>query len=469
MIPHMNEQVLNPRKSPKKSPWQRFQNGLAVYGQPAVLTVLVLGFAAGLPLALILSTLTFWLSEVGFSRTSIGLFALVGTPYTIKFLWAPLIDRMALPFLTRRLGRRRGWLIITQVMLMAAIIAVGLSNPEENLWWTALFAVALAFFSASQDIVVDAYRIESLTEEQQAGGAAAYVWGYRIGMLLSGGGALALAEFYSWEVAYLAMAGFMLLGMAAALLRPEPEQTESEDAREWADQTKRFLAERPNLSAPMAETFAFLSVAVIGPFVEFLRRKGWWLILLFIMFFKFGDAIAGVMTSPFLQEVGFSKLEVAGVVKSWGLVATLVGLGIGGWIMGAWGMVPALWVAGILQMVSNLLFAVQAQLGADLLFLTLTIAGENLAGGLGTAVFIAYLSSLCNISYTATQYALLSSFMALARTWMSASGGYVADELGWYSFFIVTTFAAIPGLVLLYFVTRNQVPKQKKAVVENTP
>lgn len=451
MIPLMTDQVVIPRKSPL----QRFQDGLAVYGHRPVLAIFLLGFSSGLPLALTAGTLTFWLSEVGVTRTAIGLFAAVGTPYALKFLWAPLMDRLPVPGLTAKLGRRRSWMLVTQVGLVAAIIGLGFSSPADDLWRTAQFCVLVAVFSASQDIVVDAFRIESLTESEQGAGAAAYVWGYRIAMLVSGGGALALASIWSWEAAYVTMSLFMLVGMATVLWRPEPAETDGDDARERRAQVAEYLSSRPHLQGGIAELLAFMNVAVIGPFAEFMRRKGWWLILLFIVFFKFGDAVAGVMTNPLYQEIGFTKLQVAGIVKSWGLAATLVGLGIGGAVMGALGMVRALWIAGILQMLSNLMFAALVKIGADPAFLALTIGVENLAGGLGTAVFVAYLSSLCNISYTATQYALLSSFMALARTWMSASGGYFADELGWYTFFIATTFAAIPGLVLLWFVTRD--------------
>ncbi|MGB1087019.1 MAG: AmpG family muropeptide MFS transporter [Alphaproteobacteria bacterium] len=443
---------------PRKSALTRFREGLAVYGHAPVLAIFLLGFSSGLPLALTTGTLTFWLSEEGLTRTAIGLFAIVGTPYSLKFLWAPLMDRLPIPWLTGKFGRRRSWLLVTQAALMVTIVGLGFSSPADDLWRTALFCVLVAFFSASQDIVVDAFRIESLEEKEQGAGAAAYVWGYRIAMLLSGGGALALAAIWSWQAAYLVMGLFMVIGMGTVLWRKEPAEHDSEDAKERRAQIARFLADRPQLQGRTAEFLAFLNTGVVGPFAEFMKRKGWWLILLFIVFFKFGDAVAGVMTNPLYQEIGFTKLQVAGIVKSWGLAATLVGLGIGGAVMGALGMVRALWIAGILQMLSNLMFAALVKVGADPAFLALTIGVENLAGGLGTAVFVAYLSSLCNISYTATQYALLSSFMALARTWMSASGGYFADELGWYSFFIATTIAAVPGLVLLWFVTRQEKP-----------
>lgn len=442
-------------QAPRKPLSARLKEGVLIYSKAQILAVLLLGFASGLPLALTGGTLTFWLSEEGLTRTTIGLFAAVGTPYALKFLWSPLIDGLRVPGLTRRFGRRRSWMLVIQAALIGAIIALGLSNPAENIMQTAVLAVVLAFFSASQDIVIDAYRIESLTEDEQAAGAAALITGYRIAMLVSGGGSLALAQLWGWEAAYFAMAGLMLVGTFVVFWRPEPEYREAEDVVERRAKLDAFLAARPQLSGKIGEILGFLNVAVLGPFGEFMRRKGWWIMLLFIAFYKFGDAVAGTMTSALYQELGFQKVEVAGIVKTWGFAATLIGLALGGAMMRALGMLASLWIAGILQMLSNLMFAALASIGADVGFLALTIGVENLAGGLGTAVFVAFLSSLCNISYTATQYALLSSFMAFARTMMSSSGGYFADELGWVSFFIATTFAAVPGLILLWAVTKQ--------------
>lgn len=409
-----------------------------VYLEPRVVIVLLLGFASGLPLLLTLSTLTFWLAEAQVDKAAIGLFALVGLPYTWKFAWSPIIDRVPLPPLTTWLGRRRGWLLFVQILLVLAIIGLGGSDPAAGLGRMALFAGLVAFLSASQDIVIDAYRVDLLEERQQGAGAAMVVIGYRVAMLLAGAGALIIAEYFGWFWAYAAMAACLAIGMVTVLLAPEPVTPPA----------------RPTGGGPAA----WLKVAVVEPFAEFFRRNGVataLLILLFIMLYKLGDALLGTMTNPFYVELGFTKPEVATIVKGYGLVATLLGGFLGGVIVNRRGIVPALWICGLIQLISNLVFVLQAWVGRDLTMLAVTISVENLAGGMGTAAFVAYLSSLCNLSYTATQYALLSSFMAQARTTLSAGGGFLADSLGWIDFFLATTAAAVPGLLLLLLLQRR--------------
>ncbi len=410
-----------------------------VYLEPRVVVVLLLGFASGLPLLLTLSTLSFWLAEATIDKAAIGLFALVGLPYTWKFAWAPVIDQVALPPFTTLLGRRRGWLLFVQLLLAAAIVALGTCDPMQNLGLMAAIALAVAFLSASQDIVIDAYRVELLEERQQGAGAAAVVIGYRLAMLLAGAGALVVAELAGWFWAYAAMAACLSVGMVTVLLAPEPEGSLSNHAA-------------------TASPAAWFKVAVIEPFADFLRRDGLGtalLILLFIMLYKLGDALLGTMTNPFYVELGFTKPEVATIVKGYGLVATLIGGFLGGVVVNRRGIIPALWICGLIQLVSNLVFVLQAWVGHDLPMLAVTISVENLASGMGTAAFVAYLSSLCNISYTATQYALLSSFMAQARTTLSASGGFLADSMTWVEFFLLTTVAAIPGLLMLLWLQRR--------------
>lgn len=420
----------------------------AVYREPRVVAVLFLGFSSGLPLALTFGTLTFWLAEVGIDKGAIGLFALVGTAYGWKFVWAPLVDRLPLPLLTGTFGRRRGWLLLTQGALILAILALGMSDPRQHLALTAALAVAVAFFSASQDIVIDAIRVELLAERQQGAGAAMIVIGYRTAMLVSGAGALFLAGALGWFWAYAAMAGLMLVGVATALVCPEP------------------TAIRP-LGPARTSLALWLKDALVEPFAEFLRRNGpltALAILLFIMFYKLGDALLGVMANPFYVELGFSKSEVAGIVKSFGLVATLAGGLLGGLLINARGILPALWICGLLQMLSNLMFAAQAQVGHDTGFLALTIAIENLAGGMGTAAFVAFLSSLCNVRYTATQYALLSSFMAQTRTVLASGAGYLAEAVDWVSFFTLTALAALPAFLLLWWLqARSTAPQPAPA------
>ena len=417
-----------------------------VYTDRRVIAILFLGFSSGMPLLLTFSTLSIWLAEEGISKTTIGLFALVGMPYSLKFIWAPLIDRLRLPLLTRWLGRRRGWAILTQVALMIGITGLGGNDPANGAWAMAAWALFVTFASASQDVVIDAYRLEILEERQFGAIAAMIVAGYRLGMLASVAGALYLAEAVSWFWVYVAMAGLMAVGMLAILLNPEPGRGETDSAA--AD--------------GRTHPIKWLRDAVVEPFAEFLHRGGWLPILLFVVFYKFGDSLAGIMANPFYVEIGFSKAEIASVSKIFGLGATLVGGFLGGMLVMRRGIMQSLLWCGLLQMLSNLMFAVQAMVGHDISMLAVTIAVENVAGGMGTAAFVAYLSSLCNIAYTATQYALLSSLMALARTALSAPGGAVAESTSWVSFFLITTIAALPGLALLWWlIRRGIVPKSE--------
>ena len=415
-------------------------SALAIYREPRLIAVLLMGFASGLPLALTFGTLSFWLSEVGISRTSIGLFALVGISYSLKFLWSPAIDRLPIPILTARLGRRRGWALAIQPALALAILALGLTDPKSDPGATALAAVIVAFLSASQDIVIDAYRIELLRPEEQGAGAAATQWGYRFGMLVASAGALYAASFGGWSFAYGLMAGLMLVGMAAVWFTPEPGGI-------------RLLEPLPGGSA-LARVVAWLKRAVVAPFADMLGRRGALAILCFVILYKFGDALAGTMSNPLYVSLGFTKVEVANIGKAYGFVANLAGLAAGGVVVLRLGILPALLICGVLQMLSNLMYVLQAWAGHDLPILALTIGIENLTGGMGSAAFVAYLSGLCNLAFTATQYALLTSLAAVGRTTLSASGGALADALGWSPFFALATAACLPGLVLLAWIMR---------------
>jgi PAT family beta-lactamase induction signal transducer AmpG len=424
-----------PASAPRARGWRETW---AIYGQPRLLLVLVLGFASGLPLLLTLSTLAIWLAEQRVTLTAIGLFAMVGTPYTLKFLWAPVVDRAPLPGLTRRLGRRRSWLVAIQSALILAVVGLGATQPAEAPWWTAAAALLVAFLSASQDIVIDAYRIELVAEHEQGAAAAMTQLGYRIGMLASGAGALLLAEHVSWFGVYATMAGMLLVGVIATLMGPEPTVAA-------ADTGSASLLSR-------------LRAAVVEPFVEFVGRQGLGaaaVILAFILLYKLGDAFAGVMANPFYVQVGFTKSEIAAVTKIFGLAATLAGVVVGGAIVSRYGILRALLACGLLQMLSNLMFAVQAVVGHDVRVLVATIGVENLSGGMGSAAFVAYLSVLCNVAYTATQYALFSSFMAVGRTLLASGSGWVAEHVDWASFFLLSTVLAAPGLLLLVWMIRR--------------
>ena len=406
---------------------------VSVYTRPRLLLILALGFASGLPLALTFGTLTFWLAEEGVSKSAIGLFALVGTAYTLKFLWSPLMDQLSLPLFTRWLGRRRGWMLFCQLALMITMIGLGQTEPALNPGLVALWAVALAFASASQDIVIDAYRVEILSDEEQGAGAAMIVFGYRVGMLVSGAGALYIASIAPWSTVYIAMAAAMGLGVLATLFAPEPAAP----------------APLPQIGTAADRATRWLKRAVAEPFLEFLSRPGWLAFLAFVLLYKLGDAAVGVMTSPLFVELGFSKTEVAEVVKLFGLAATLIGAFLGGLMVSRLGLIKALWICGVLQLFSNLGFAGLALAGHDVPALAAVIAFENLAGGMGTTAFVAFIAALCNRNYTATQYALLSSLTAVARTFIAAPGGFLAEAVNWPLYFLLTAIVAIPGLLLI--------------------
>jgi PAT family beta-lactamase induction signal transducer AmpG len=437
-----------PRRSAALASVLEWVAAVEVYRDRRLLFVFLMGFASGLPLLLTGATLSVWLTEAGVTLTAIGLFALVGLPYNLKFVWAPFVDRVPVPVLSALLGRRRAWMISIQLGLMACIVGLGLTNPTTHAVSTAAFAVAVAFFSASQDIVIDAYRIEILDEEQQGAGAAMTQAGYRFGLIAAGAGALYLADAVDWSVVYAGMALLVLVGTVAALFAPIPPATPPASDAVWS------------LRAWLEQTLA-------EPFTEFFERCGLGVaatLLAFILLYKFGDAFAGVMANPFYIQIGFSKSEIASVSKVFGIGATLVGVFLGGIVVRRYGVLRSLLICGLLQMFSNLMFAAQAALGADLGFLFLTIGVENLSGGMGSAAFVAYLSLLCNTAYTGTQYALFSSFMALGRTTLAASSGWLADRTDWVSFFVVSTFVALPGLLLLlWMIKRLPMSRQQAA------
>ena len=414
-------------------PWRE---ALAVYKDRRQLFILLMGFASGLPLLLTLSTLSYWLAKVGVDKTTIGLFALVGLPYSLKFLWAPVLDHARVPWLSARLGRRRAWALVIQAALILAILALGATDPVSNPWATAAAAFAVAFCSASQDIVIDAYRIEILARHEQGAGAASTQIGYRFGILVAGAGAITLSDYASWSVIFTALASLVALSMIVMMLAPRPSA-------------------ESNLTGTRPSAADWLQGAVVAPFADFLQRPGWLVILAFVLLYKFGDAIGGVMANPFYIELGFTGLEIGSITKVFGMFATIAGGVAGGLLVARFGIFPALLAGGILQAVTNLLFAAQAAIGPDIAFLALTIGADNFTGGLGSAAFVAYLSSLCNVAFTGTQYALLTSFMAFGRTVLSSGGGWLADQMDWVMFFVLTTGLAVPGLLLLFWLMRQ--------------
>jgi PAT family beta-lactamase induction signal transducer AmpG len=380
-----------------------------------------LGITGGLPLLLGGSTLQAWMKDLGANLTTIGLVSLIGLPYTLKFLWAPVFDR----FVIKPFGRRRGWLFLTQALCAGAIFNLatvgGLEAPSlEVIAWGALI---LAFFSASQDIVIDAYRRETLSDEELGLGSSLYVSGYRVALLISGAGSLAIADIYNWQTVFYVMAAIMALGMGLT-----------------------FWAKEPVVNDAPPVTF---KESVIDPFIDFFKRPGAWIFLAFIFFYKVGDQMASNMTTPLYLDLGFSKLEIGAIVKGIGFWTTIIGGLFGGILILKWGLIRSLFIFGILQMVSTAGFSILQWIGKDNLALGVVIGFENITSGMGTAAFTAFLASLTNRRYTATQYALLSSFMGIPRVFVAAPGGKMAESWGYFNFFLVCTFVAIPALFMI--------------------
>jgi PAT family beta-lactamase induction signal transducer AmpG len=400
-----------------------------------MLVTLLMGFACGLPLLLTGSVLQAWMKKEGVDLATIGLFALVGLPYTLKFLWAPLLDRYA----PKLLGRRRGWLLLAQIGLILSIVALALTRPAEATWVVAVVALSITFFSATQDIVVDAYRREALADEELGLGASLYVNGYRVGMLLASGGGLILADFITFQQVYLVMAAVMLVGVATTLAAPEPEVREGKPRN--------------------------LKEAVIDPFVEYFRRRDAVLILLFVLLYKVGDTMASHMSIPFYLDIGFSNSEIGTVVKLFGFWATILGGFVGGVLILRLGIYRSLVSFGLLQGISTAGFALLALVGHSVPALAAVIAFENLSAGMGTAAYVAFMASLTNKRFTATQYALLSSFMGIPRVIVASPTGFMVEFMGWFSFFTFCTLIAIPGLLLLWWLHRRGSTGRSTALV----
>jgi PAT family beta-lactamase induction signal transducer AmpG len=415
----------------------RILRGIAVYKDLRMLGLVGLGYSSGFPFLLKFSTLSFWLLDEGVDIKAVAIFASTGIPYSLKFLWAPFLDRVPIPLLSRIFGLRRSWIIALQLGLMAAIIGVAYTDPRDDLWLTAFAVMVLATVSASQDVVIDAYRVELLEEDEQGAGAAAAVVGYRLGMLVAGAGALYIAAASgSWGMTYLLMAPCLLVGIATTLLMPEP------------------VLNRAVTSATGLAKIARDAVdAVVGPFKDMTSRDGWFLFLLFIMLYSLADRLASTMTNPFLWSIGFEKIEIANIAKTYGLAATLIGTALGGALVRSAGIVKALWVGGFIMMASNLMFCVQALAGHDTWVLIATIGIEKISGGVGSTAAVAYLSALCNKRYTATQYALLSAMAGMLGTALSTTTGWLVEKVGWVEFFALTALAAIPGLALLWILS----------------
>ncbi|MCL1141389.1 AmpG family muropeptide MFS transporter [Shewanella gaetbuli] len=450
----------------------RCRDLMAVYYHKRVLILLLLGFSAGLPLMLVFSTLSFWLREAGVDRAAIGYFSWIALTYAFKWVWSPLVDRMSLPVFTAFFGRRRGWMIFAQLCLVAAIIGMSLCDPIEDLERLALFALLLAFASATQDIVIDAFRIESAPEKMQAALAAAYQVGYRSAMIVATAGALTIAAWVSpdsqdynlasWQTAYFVMALLMCVGLITTLCAKEPQvDTRDADQQEQALQ-QEFASRYPK---KVAKILAWLYSASVLPFVDFFKRygKSAILILLLISCYRISDIVMGIMANVFYVDMGFSKEEIAFLSKVYGLIMTLIGAGAGGVLIMRYGTMKILFLGAFLVAFTNLLFAWQAYIGYDISFLTFAISVDNFSAGIATAAFIAYLSSLTSSGYSATQYALLSSIMLLFPKFIAGFSGTYVNAFGYVNFFIAASLIGFPVLILITLLNKANNKQQTRS------
>lgn len=428
---------------------------LRVYLEPATLRMLFLGFSAGLPLLLVLGTLSFWLREAGVDRTTIGYLSWVGLAYGFKWMWAPLVDRMPIPLLTRMLGRRRSWLLLAQLAIVGGLLGMAFNDPKLSLQAVVICALVVAFGSATQDIALDAFRIESADVKRQAALAAAYQTGYRLAMIWAGAGVLWVAaraevanaasyQYPAWQTAYLVMAVSMAVGVVTVLLSPEPVRKELPPARNAAE---------------------FLRGALVDPFADFIRRYRWQaaLILSLIAVYRISDVVMGIMANPFYVDMGYTKDEVAAVTKVYGVIMTLAGAFVGGVLAMRFGVMRVLMLGAVLSAASNLLFAWLGSRGHDVQALVFVIAADNLSSGIASAAFIAYLSSLTNVSYSATQYALFTSIMLLLPKWLAGFSGKYVDAFGYAHFFTATACLGVPVLLLVWFASRLKSPASPDA------
>jgi len=424
----------------------RMWDGIRPYTKGKILATFGLGMASGFPLTLVISLMGLWLSYNGVKKSDVGLFALITTFYTWKFLWSPAIDRLPLGPITKIFGQRRGWLFFIMALMTVSIVALSRLDPATQLYDVAVVAAMVAFLSASLDIVIDAYRIEIIREDEQGHSAASYVYGYRTANFLAAIMVLAIADQAGWSLALLALPIFFIPGILGALWVGEPEVRQVDVYLKQENQAGRY-----------GVFLGRIREAVYLPFKEFTRRENWALVLLFVFLFKAGDAVTAIMTSPLMAEMKFTPGDLLYANKTVGFITLMVGVGLGAWLYKVIGTFKALFLTGCLMMLTNLGFAWLWIGESELWRLAVTIGLENFATGLGTTVTIAYFASLCNLNFTATQYALISSLGNQARTILGAPSGFVAESVGWVEFFIYATLLAVPGLILLFILWKKDI------------
>jgi PAT family beta-lactamase induction signal transducer AmpG len=423
------------------APRKGFAETMSPYLRKRPLAALLLGISSGFPLALLLGTMTFWLTKVGIDKKTIGFAVGLTTPYTLKFLWAPFIDRIKLPVLTGLFGQRRAWLFFVMALLFVAVWMLGASDPGRGLGTFAFWAIAVSFLGATQDIVIDAYRIEILPDDELPHGTANNQFGYRLGALAAGVGTIFMASPEGMNMGFARAYGFTAFCIVPGII-----------AAFWAG---RGLHDKVLAREPAMAPGKWLETTIVGPFREFLRRRGALLILLFVLIYKLGDAMGQIMLNPMILELGFSDTEFLVINKGVGFWGLIVGTALAAPFMAWLGMGRALFVSGLLMMFSNAMFAILATQGHSNLWLTIAVTTEQVTSGMGLTVFVTYLSGLSNVAYTATQFALLSSFAAVGRTWLSSPAGIAAEQLGWVGFWLMTMAVAVPGMLLLWLLWRK--------------
>lgn len=439
-----------------------------VYLQPKMLAMLALGFSAGLPLLLVFGTLSFWLRKEGIDRTTIGYISWVALFYGFKFVWAPIVDRLSLPILTSLLGQRRSWMLLAQIGILISLFMLGSLDPKTQLDLVVLFAILVAFSSATQDITLDAWRIESAPDNQQGAMAGTYQLGYRLGMLLAGGGAFTIAYYSSWNHAYSIMGVSMVVGMLTTLLVQEPARAITQQTWEQEAAVTSFV-DHSDLPMFVKKIVAWLIGAVVCPFSEFFKRNGYFAIvlLIFIGTFKLSDITMGVMSGPFYVDMGYTEIQVGLVSKTFGVGMTILGALLGGVLVMRYGILRVLILAGVLVVATNLVFVWLATRPPETILLAMVITADNLSGGIAGTVFIAYLSSLTNRAYTATQYALLSSVMLLPAKFIGGFSGSIVDHFGYINFFIYSGTLGLPAILLALYLGSKQACKNLKPKTPN--
>ena len=450
------------------APLHSWREALLVYTQPRVVGMWFLGFSAGLPFLLVFSTLSAWLTDENVSRATIGFFSWIGITYSIKVVWAPVIDRLPFPFFTRVLGKRRGWMLIAQIGIACGLFGMAAIDPSQDLQAIALFGLLVAFSSATQDVALDAYRIEAMDKEFQGAMSAMYIFGYRTALLVAGAGAFYFADYIDWPFAYTIMVVLTGVGMLTVMVIREPQHTVTENTLEQEQHVAEILGDgKPGTWHRIKAWFAS---AVVSPFVDFIKRYGKFaiIILVFIGIYRISDITMGVMANPFYLDMGYSKVDIANIGKVFGFFMTILGAATGGILVVRYGIHRPLILGAVLVAATNLLFAFLATLDPDLVWLAIVISADNFSGGLAGSAFIAFLSSLTNSAYTATQYALFSSLMTLPAKILGGFSGVIVEGYGYEWFFSYAALLGTPAIAVALYLTLSTSARQQQVSAEQT-